>query len=94
MHCIFAIITPKPECFESAEKAILGIVESTRNEAGCIQFCVHTDESRTALFLYEQWHNESALTLHYEQSYTKEVFAAYEGWLLKSPEISALNLLG
>lgn len=94
MHCIFATITPKPKYFESAEKAILGILESTRKEEGCFQFDVHTNQSRTELFLYEQWHDESALALHHQQHYTKEVFSAYEEWLAKPVDITALTLLG
>lgn len=94
MHCIFATITPKPNYFEAAEKAILGILESTRKEKGCVQFDVHSNQNRTTLFLYEQWLDESALALHYQQQYTKEVFLAYDEWLARPVDIKALTRLG
>ncbi|MEM0912875.1 MAG: putative quinol monooxygenase [Pseudomonadota bacterium] len=93
MYCIFATIYPKHEHFDEAKSAILSILEKTRAEAGCIQFDAHTDEEQTKLFLYEQWENEAALHLHYEQEYTKEIFNAYEAWLEKPVEISNLQFL-
>ncbi len=94
MHCVFTTITPKEEYFESAKTAILSILEDTRNETGCIQFDVHTNTDETELFLYEQWVNESALQLHYLQDYTQKVFVAYETWLAKPVDITAMEHLG
>ncbi|MDO6692402.1 putative quinol monooxygenase [Aliiglaciecola sp. 3_MG-2023] len=92
MHCIFASITPKPEYFTSAEKAILDIVESTRKEEGCVRFDVHTNQGLTQLFLYEQWLDEAALEQHYQQDYTKKVFSAYQEWLAEPVDIKAMTL--
>ncbi|MDO6710393.1 MULTISPECIES: putative quinol monooxygenase [Aliiglaciecola] len=93
MHCIFATITPKPQYFKYAKKAILGILGATRKEEGCLQFDVHTNQSETQLFLYEQWQDESALEQHYQQDYTKQVFTAYQDWLAEPVEIKTMALL-
>lgn len=89
---VFAQITPKPEHFQDARKAILGILERTRKEDGCRMFSLHEDRSNsTDLFLFEIWENEAALESHYAQTYTKEVFAAYENWLAGPVEITKMS---
>ena len=91
MLCVFAIITPKQEYFETALNAVLAIIEKTNKEEGCYQFDVHTDMPRTQLFLYERWHDEAALQFHYKQDYTQEVFASYTDWLDKPVEITKMQ---
>ncbi|MGQ8365840.1 putative quinol monooxygenase [Glaciecola sp. 1036] len=78
---VFATITPKKQFFENAKQAILGILDQTRDEPGCIQFELHENSEEGKLFLYEQWQDENALTLHYQQPYTAHVFEQYEQWL-------------
>ena len=93
MYCIFATITPKSEYFDDAKEAIRSILDNTRQESGCIQFDIHTNESASELFLYEQWDDESALQNHYEQSYTKRVFKSYETWLAKPVDVKSFTLV-
>ncbi|MFT2089939.1 putative quinol monooxygenase [Paraglaciecola sp. 2405UD69-4] len=93
MHCVFATITPKEQFFDIAKNAILSILEPTRQEAGCVQFDVHSNKEQTQLFLYEQWKSEQDLQLHYQQNYTQRVFEAYEKWLAKPVDITTFNLL-
>lgn len=93
MYCVFATITPKSHYYGSARDAIISILENTRKESGCIQFDVHTNTQQTQLFLYERWHDEAALQLHYQQPYTKKVFAAYDEWLSIPVEIVTMGSL-
>ncbi len=88
---IFAIISPKEKYFKSAKKALLNIIEATKEEEGCIQFELHED--RTYLYLYEEWKDKASLDTHYEKEYTKKVFKKYENWLLKPVEVIKMNKL-
>lgn len=47
-------------------------------------------EGNGALHLFECFENEQALQLHYEQDYTKAVFAQYEEWLEKPVEVTKM----
>ena len=82
---VAAIITPKPEHFEDARLALLGILPQTRAEPGCVLFDIHTgiDAHKGELILYEEWVDEAALEAHYAQDYTKQVFENYQQWLAK-----------
>lgn len=93
MYCVFATITPKPEYFAAAKDAILSILAETRQEAGCVQFDIHTDDEAIQIFLYEQWRDEAALQHHYQQAYTQAVFDEYIEWLAKPVEIVKCNLV-
>lgn len=84
---VFAHITPKEEHFEDAKQAILGILDATREESGCLQFELHEDPVEKHLFLYEEWTDASALEEHYQKPYTSAVFESYQGWLAAPVDI-------
>ncbi|WP_411827796.1 putative quinol monooxygenase [Luteolibacter sp. AS25] len=74
---IIAKIPLKPEHYTSGKEAIIGILPETRAEIGCLQFELHEEAGENTLFLYEEWVDQAALDLHYQQEYTKAVFANY-----------------
>ncbi len=84
---LFAKISPKTEYRSNAKNAVLAMAEQTRSEEGCRQFELHEGESDGCLYLYEEWADESALTIHHDQPYTKSVFKSYEAWLAKPVEL-------
>lgn len=88
---IFAEIKPKPEHFSDAQQAILNILDKTRAEIGCLSFNLFEAPDQDALYLFEEWEDQSALDQHHAQPYTSAVFKAYEGWLAKPPRILPLN---
>ena len=91
--CVVATITPLPEHFNDARNAIDGIISDTLEEPGCQMFrLLEGDDGR--LRLYEEWDDEAALQAHYDQSYTKAVFASYENWLAEPVEIVRLRRIG
>ena len=92
---VFACITPKAEHFEDAKSAISAILDRTRSEHGCRLFMLHEDGERCGrLFLFEMWDDDAALQRHYEQPYTREVFAAYEDWLAEPVAITKMTPVG
>jgi quinol monooxygenase YgiN len=90
---IFAEITPKPEHFKDALRAITGILEQTRAESGCHSFDLFEAPDQKALYLFEEWLDQDALDQHHAQPYTAAVFKAYEGWLAEPPRILPLHSL-
>ena len=87
---VFAVITPKPEHVDDAVQAVQSIVERTLAEPGCHRFDLFVSPEGGKLFLDEEWTDADALAFHHEQSYTREVFAAYESWLLEPPVLYEL----
>ena len=90
---VFAEIKPKPEFMDVAYAAILGIVEHTRQEEGCFQFNIFRDKKGTAICLFEEWQDESALEHHYQMDYTQTVFSSYQTWLTCEPHIIKMEKL-
>ena len=88
--CVVATIQPRPEHFEAARNAIAGIVSETLEEPGCQMFRLLEGDDGY-LRLYEEWDDEAALQAHYNQSYTKAVFASYENWLAEPVEVIRLR---
>ena len=90
---IFARITPKPEHFDAARRAVLDIITATRAEPGCRAFTLHDDwEFGGRLYLHEVWDDMSAFTAHHEQPYTQAVFDSYHEWLSQPVEVTMLRL--
>lgn len=89
---LVARISPKPEYFEVARQAVLGIIRATRAEPGCIEFVLHKErEGGGQLYLYEVWASEGALAAHHDEPYTKAIFHSYREWLSEPVEIKMLR---
>ena len=84
---VMARIVPKPEHLEQARDAIVGIVDATRREPGCLQFVLHEGNDDGSLYLYEEWTDAAALDRHYEQPYTRAVFESYDAWLAEPVDV-------
>ncbi len=91
---LFAEIEPKPAHFVEALGAVEAILEKTRAEEGCLRFDFFTDVERQRLYLYEVWRDEAAFEFHHAQTYTRDVFHAYEGWLRRPPELKRMVPIG
>ena len=89
---VSATIALKPEHYQEGRAAIEAIIPQTLNEPGCHVFSLmeSTDNSDT-LHLFEVFEDENALQQHYQQDYTKNVFAQYEDWLEKPAEITKMH---
>jgi len=85
---LFARITPKPDYYDDALKALRQVIRPTNEETGCRRFELNVgDGDDPSLYLVEHWASDAALELHYEQPYSKEIFALYENWLAEPPMV-------
>ncbi len=79
---LFATITPKPEYFDDALRAVQAVIPPTLAEPGCHRFELHRNLTAPGSFcLVELWEDPAALEFHHAQPYTKEVFDLYQTWL-------------
>tara|TARA_R110002072_G_scaffold222478_2_gene379413 strand:- start:217 stop:1404 length:1188 start_codon:yes stop_codon:yes gene_type:complete len=88
---VSARITLKPEYYAEGLAALESIIPQTLNEPGCHVFSLMKNkDSNGTLHLFECFEDEQALQIHYEQDYTKAVFAQYEEWLEKPVEVTKM----
>ena len=90
---VFATIHPKPDCFDEARDAILGILNDTRAEAGCQHFTLHRNADSGTLHLTEIWDDQAAFDAHHAQAYTRAVFERYEHLLAAPVELTFMHPL-
>ncbi|MEE4153727.1 MAG: putative quinol monooxygenase [Erythrobacter sp.] len=87
----FATIPVKPQHFEEAKAAIVGIVEHTRAEEGCHAFELHEAPDGSRLHLYEVWADKAAFEAHHAKDYTRAIFRQYEDWLAEPVAITFMQ---
>jgi quinol monooxygenase YgiN len=87
----FATIDLKPEHFNEAKWAIIGILERTRAEAGCHAFELHESPGDARLHLYEVWADRAAFEAHHAEDYTLAIFARYDDWLSEPVAITFMQ---
>lgn len=90
---VLAEVRPKPEHLEDARRAVVSIIEKTRQEKGCRRFEFYSDEQKQQFVLLEHWEDQAAFDFHHAQSYTRKVFEAYATWLAEPPVIRSLDRL-
>lgn len=88
---LFATITPKPEFYDAAREAVQSIIVPTLQESGCHVFAqFDSTDGADKMYLFEIFESNDALDVHYEQNYTKTIFASYQEWLAKPVEVTKL----
>jgi len=79
---VIAKITARQDSIESVRNELLKLVAPTRDESGCIDYCLHQDAEDPALFIfYENWENRACLARHMESDHFKRYVSAVEGML-------------
>jgi quinol monooxygenase YgiN len=67
-----AIVKAKPGQEEAVKEVLLGMVEPTRKEPGCLCYNLHQSKSdKTQFLFYEQWANKEALDAHGQTPHMK-----------------------
>jgi len=65
---VVAVLRAKPGKEEALREALLGLVDPTRAEPGCLQYDLHVSNENPAEFLfYEKWVDRAALDEHFQK---------------------------
>ena len=60
-----AMVKAKPGQEEAVKEVLLGLVEPTRKETGCLCYNLHQSKSdKTQFMFYEQWASKEAIDAH------------------------------
>jgi len=87
-NAVFATIRVKPEHMDAACAAVGAIVIPIRGDDGCVVFEPGRAAGGSAtMMIFEEWADRAAFDLHHSQDDTKHVFARYEDWLRRAPEL-------
>ncbi len=73
---------------KALETLLTGIIEPTRNEEGCLRYCLFQDEKQPQKFMFqEQFKDQAAYDSHSQQSHVKTLLANLDGLLEIEPDI-------
>jgi quinol monooxygenase YgiN len=71
-----ATVKAKPGQEAAVKEALVGLVEPTRQEAGCLHYILHQSKSDPTEFMfYEQWSDQQALDAHGKSEHMKALGA-------------------
>lgn len=77
---IVAKIEAKPESVELVKAELLKLIEPTRQEAGCIQYDLHQDNTNPEVFVfYENWESRELWQAHMNNDHLKAYMKATDG---------------
>jgi quinol monooxygenase YgiN len=77
---IVALITAKADKVDLVKSELEKLIETTRDEEGCVQYDLHQNNENPAHFLFfENWESRELWQRHMENQHLKDYLAATEG---------------
>jgi quinol monooxygenase YgiN len=78
----------KPGKEDELRKELLGLVEPTRGERGCVQYDLHEEQGKPGHFLfYENWTSRAELDAHARSAHIERLFAIVDQLVTEEPRI-------
>ncbi|MBK1880109.1 putative quinol monooxygenase [Pelagicoccus mobilis] len=91
---IVANIHAKADSIDLVKTELLKLIETTRAEAGCINYDLHQDnETPTHFFFFENWETRELWQDHMEAQHLKDFLAATDG-ALESVAVNEMTQIG
>ena len=88
---VVAVITAKPGSEDVVREALKGLVEPTRDEAGCIVYELSESDVAPGTFItVEEWDGQSDLDAHMQTPHIQSALAVLGSELAAAPAIHPL----
>jgi quinol monooxygenase YgiN len=79
---VVAKVIARGDAIEAVASELMKLIEPTRQEQGCIEYTLHSDNQEPAVFVfYETWENRSALDRHMNSAHFRTYISAVEGMI-------------
>ena len=91
---VVARIVALPEKVEAVKAVLLGFIEPSRQDQGCIKYeLLQNQYDPTDFTFVEEWASDDALDAHLATAHIKEADAKLDGLLAAEPDIRRYSLL-
>ncbi len=91
---VVAHLTAKPDTIELTREVLLGLIEPTRAESGCIMYELHQNAADpTDLTFIEEWTDDAALDAHLQTTHIAEAIEKLSHTLAEPPDIRRYKLI-
>jgi quinol monooxygenase YgiN len=92
---VVAEITAKPGKEDELRQMLLGLIEPTRKEEGCVQYDLHVSTDHPGQFVfYENWTSRDVLDRHLASEHLKAFIAVMDDLLAEPPRILTFRRIG
>jgi quinol monooxygenase YgiN len=91
---VVAIIETSSDRAEELKKILLGLIEPTRKESGCIKYELYQDITNPGLFTFvEEWESQEHLDVHMKTPHLVAAGEAFSKIVIKETIVLRLNKL-
>jgi len=91
---VVARVVALPETVEAVKLVLIGIMEPTRNEEGCISYeLLHNEEDLTDFTFVEEWESRAWLEAHLASAHIEAAVSELNGLIVTEPDIRIYRLL-
>ena len=91
---IVANIKARPDKVELVKAELQKLIDTTRAEAGCVQYDLHQDNDNPAHFLFfENWESRDLWQSHMQAQHLKDYLIAVEG-LIEEFTLNEMTRIG
>lgn len=91
---VIARITAQLDKVAQLKSVLLGLVEPTRLEKGCVSYQLVQDKTDLAEFVFiEEWISDSAIDAHMTSAHVQAAFSKAQSLLAKAPDIRKYGVL-
>jgi quinol monooxygenase YgiN len=92
---VIARLTARPEAVAELQTLLLGLIEPTRQESGCLRYTLlHNTADPTDFTFVEEWADAAALEAHFTTPHLQAALARAPALLAVSPDIRRYALRG
>jgi quinol monooxygenase YgiN len=92
---VFAILTAQPGKEQILRDALLGLIEPTKKEPGCISYMLHEDpKTPTTFYFFEIYKDQPATDFHMNSPYLAAALEKVGPILAGTPMIAQTKLIG
>lgn len=92
---VVAHVYSKPDRIDETRELLIGLIEPTRAEAGCITYELHRNAAdRTDFTFIEEWTGDAALDAHLTTPHIQNALSRFDELLTQPPDIRRYMLVG
>jgi quinol monooxygenase YgiN len=92
---VIASVTALPDKLEELKSILLGLVEPTRKEDGCLSYHLYQNKTEASDFVFvEEWTSDSAIESHMATPHVQDALSRCRLLFAREPDISRYSIIG
>ena len=91
---VLARVSAKADSVEHVRRILIGVVDPTRNEPGCLSYQLLQNRSDPTDFVFvEEWASAAAEQAHFSTAHIRDALVKLAGYLAAEPDIRRYSVM-